>query len=44
MPRQVTLQDNIASVWIEELADKVYKGLATEQEEIEFFKYIEDER
>ena len=43
MPRQLTLEDVIASVWIEDLADKVYRGEATEQEEIEFFKYINDE-
>ena len=43
MPKQIRLEDNIASVWIERLADKVYKGLATEQEEEDFFKYINDE-
>ena len=44
MPRQVRLEDVIEDVWIEQLAKKVYLGIATEEEEIEFFKYIEDER
>ena len=43
MSKQITLQDVIASVWIEELADKVYSGTATEDEEKEFFKYMKDE-
>ena len=42
MSKQITLQDVIEDVWIEQLADKVYRGEATEQEEKEFFKYMED--
>ena len=42
MSRQVTLQDVIEDVWIEQLADRVYRGEATEQEEKDFFKYIND--
>ena len=42
MSKQLTLEEVIESVWIEELADKVYRGEATEQEEKEFFKYIND--
>jgi hypothetical protein len=42
MPRQLTLDEVIYS-WIEELADKVHRGEATEEEERELFKYLEDE-
>ena len=43
MSKQITLQDVIEDVWIEQLAKKVYLGLATEDEEKEFFKYISNE-
>lgn len=43
MSEQVTLDGLILRMTIENLADKVYSGTATEEEEKEFFKYVNDE-
>lgn len=43
MSEQITLDGLILRMTIENLADKVYRGEATEEEEKEFFKYVSNE-